>query len=740
MELISPLALLFGLAALVPLVLHLYHRRKRLVVHFSTDRFFTEAIRRAQRRLQLRRILLLLLRMAACLLLALALARPMMNLAGMTGGREGRRDLVILLDDSFSMQTIDDPSLPATRRTTRFDRAKRLAIEAIQKLRWGDRAAVLTFTGRAVGRTEGSQVLLASDLKQLGRDIEQLKPSFAGGEAFASLRRAAEALSKSEQRIRMLLVLSDLQAGDWRLEAWPQPLHSVATSVVQLGPRSTDNLVAESVSLGQGAAVVGQPIVAQARLVNYRPETVQTDLRLLLDGKEVERRPVTLPGQAAWVEAVPLSFTSPGEHRLAVELSGSDALPGDNACYAVVRVQASLPVLLVDGQGGGKSEASASYFLAAALHAAADGPRGAEVRTCSPATMPARLDAYRVVVLCDVKELAPPQVAQLEDYVAAGGGLAIFLGGQVDRKFYNEVLGSNERPRHGLLPCSLLTTLLPKDSLPARHILEADVEHPILQRFGGELRSALSGVNVYRAVAVTPHEAWVVASMEDRLPLILQRSYGQGRVLVFTTSPEPQWSNLPQRRFFVPLVNRMVSYLSDGESVRQEKVGEDMPLLSGKWDYTQPPVVVRPDHSRVTAAVRFVDAEPIGYLPAASVQQPGFYQVIAPKEAKGAAPRFVAVNVPRRESAPETRGMEQLCGHSGLWRVEASCPAGEREDETQQMGTIAGLLDRGEARCGVWDMLMVVVLAILVIEPLVANRLVRSAANDEATPETRSAA
>jgi hypothetical protein len=104
MTLLSPLALLFALAAAVPLLLHLYQRRRKILVLFSTNRFFTRSIVRSQRRLRLRRLLLLTLRMAACVLFALALARPILGLAGLAGAGAGNHDLVVLLDDSLSMQ------------------------------------------------------------------------------------------------------------------------------------------------------------------------------------------------------------------------------------------------------------------------------------------------------------------------------------------------------------------------------------------------------------------------------------------------------------------------------------------------------------------------------------------------------------------------------------------------------------------------------------------------------------
>jgi hypothetical protein len=76
------------------------------VIEFSTNRFFTASIIRSQRRLRLRRWLLLLLRMGICILLALALARPVSDWLGLT--QAGRRDLDPP-DDSLSMSAADMP-------------------------------------------------------------------------------------------------------------------------------------------------------------------------------------------------------------------------------------------------------------------------------------------------------------------------------------------------------------------------------------------------------------------------------------------------------------------------------------------------------------------------------------------------------------------------------------------------------------------------------------------------------
>ena len=197
MTLLSPLALLFAATALVPLLLHLYQRRRRVVVLFSTNRFFTKSVVRSQRSLRLRRLLLLLLRMAACILFALALARPILGLAGLARSGTGSRDIVILLDDSLSMHakekndvsgvTGHDGARPLKdiegQTPSRFDRAKAAALEVLNTLASGDRAAIVTSSGRTLGQDSRSGTQLSADINRQVEQVQQLKAIPAAGDA-----------------------------------------------------------------------------------------------------------------------------------------------------------------------------------------------------------------------------------------------------------------------------------------------------------------------------------------------------------------------------------------------------------------------------------------------------------------------------------------------------------------------------------------------------------------------------
>jgi hypothetical protein len=755
MTLLSPLALLFGMTALVPLVLHLYQRRRRTVIEFSTDRFFTASVIRSQRRLKLRRLLLLILRMAICLLLALALARPIMRL--FTSGRPGQRDVVILLDDSMSMQATDGDG--AMRPVSSFDRARGTAVRVLSRLAPGDRAGIATFTGRTFGRgipdspvestASDSGVELTEDIGALTHVLQQMQPSAAAGDAHRALAQAAQFFDSAGPRDRCVLALSDFQESDWRPREWPQPQHPIPAALVQISQPTKDNVAVDDVVFSQGIMVVGQPNLLRARIVNHRPRTTAVEFVVEVDGREQVRRPIELPGSSPHVERAVLTFRETGRHRVQVSVAVQDALSADNTRFAAVEVHPQVSVLLVDGQADANTRRSAAFYLQAAMRATSGDGDAAQpnsvfvdlVRASDIA--PVGLENYHVVMLSAVRSLPPREVNRLEQFVAAGGGLAVFLGPNADRDFYNVTMrglghptgdrsrsatgASDAAEPDGLLPVELRDRVDTRGGARPLRLLRADLDHPMLRRFEGPLRGALAGINVYQAYAVIPHDAWTVAALDEDLPLAVERSYGRGRVMLFTTVPHPDWTNLPLRRAFLPLVNLLVGHLAGGRTgSEQHTVGQQIVLRRGGWDADTPLHIRRPDGLRVRAEVDVVNAEARALLRPAETALPGFYEVEPGGE-------LLAVNVARRESVPRHLDLDEAERLAGRWRLDSL------DASDQSTDAVAGLLAGGVGGRGIWDTLLWTVLILALLEPLIANQLRGSAAEDAVVAKRKAA-
>jgi hypothetical protein len=734
MTLLSPLALLFALAAAVPLLLHLYQRRRKLVVLFSTNRFFTRSIVRSQRRLRLRRLLLLVLRMSACILFAFALARPILGLAGLAGRSAGARDLVVLLDDSLSMQAClsaaPNPEAgtptPDSRHPTPLALARAAALEVLSALTSGDRAAVVTFSGRILGRDTRAGMQLTSDIPRLVEQLQQVKAIPAAGDALAGLKQAADLLKDGGSgRARSLLILTDMQAGDWGQTDWPQPEAPVRTVLARLGSPARDNLLVDQVMLSQGTAVAGQPNLIRVRLVSHRPQAALTQLVLRMDDKEVSRRQVDLPGGSPLVERIPLVFERPGGHSVVASLETQDALADDDTFYATVQVNPRLPVLLVSGDIETAGQKPAAFYLQAALQAVSEDPAldSIPVQTIVPADLSSRqLDTCRAVILSNVANLPTAQVDALEQFVRAGGGLAILLGDRCEAGFYNDVLGAPSRPLGGLLPAEIRSRLGAEGAGEPMHLVQAEMDHPLFARFQGALRGALAGINIYQAYGLSPRDGWVLASIDGPLPLIVERRYGQGRVILIGTVPKPSWTDWPVRRAFIPLVSSLVSHLAGGTSlVADQAVCRDLLLGATVRSGDQPPKVRRPDGSLVTAQVKLTGGRPTAYVSADLADQVGLYRVEPATGSVG--DEIIAVNASRRESSCDVLDLDQAVQLAGRWQptvVDLSSP-GEGPGGVA-VSRLTSALRTSPPSTGIWNALLWAVLAIVAVEPLIANR------------------
>src|SRR5207253_4518820 len=119
-------------AAAIPLILHLLKREPEPRVKFAAVKLLKQAPVELTEKRRVRELLLLALRIAALVLLALAFARPFFasGAAALSSGVT-----IVAIDTSYSL------SAPG-----RIERARELAKEAIGRAPTNDRVGILTFS------------------------------------------------------------------------------------------------------------------------------------------------------------------------------------------------------------------------------------------------------------------------------------------------------------------------------------------------------------------------------------------------------------------------------------------------------------------------------------------------------------------------------------------------------------------------------------------------------------------
>jgi hypothetical protein len=132
---LSPLFLVAAIAAAIPVLLHLFHRKTEIVIDFPAVKLLKRAPVQQHRRRRLRELVLLALRVAALVLLALSFARP--YFAG-SAAPDSAPLTVIAVDTSMSM------SAPG-----QFDRARDAANRAVSAAPASHGVALISFNDAA---------------------------------------------------------------------------------------------------------------------------------------------------------------------------------------------------------------------------------------------------------------------------------------------------------------------------------------------------------------------------------------------------------------------------------------------------------------------------------------------------------------------------------------------------------------------------------------------------------------
>ena len=726
---LSPLYLVGLLSAAVPLVIHLSRSRRQKKLRFSTTRFFTDQFLRSYRMSRLKEVVLLACRMALCALLAMALARPFVAPRGgaaAAGGGDGPRAVVLVVDDSASM------ALPEGGATL-FAKAKESAGAVLDGLRAGDRAA-LVFAGRRAGGPEAPFPEPTDRLDDVRQALDRSEVSALGTDLTGAVGRAEALLQGARDAGKEVYVFSDLQATGWDAKAEEEKPSDVSFVVVRVGPsKGAANVGVAGVRYAPSLPRAGTPLTVRPLLEVAGAEADAVTVRLVVDGDKVgEQRVERLPNGRWPVPRFTHTFAKGGWHSGHVEVEDR-GVPQDNRRYFALEVQDGVPVLAVDGAPSDVRRLDELFFLTLALTAGAEGEAGpVKVEAVAPAALAGKeLPRYPVVVLANVETLPPAAVEKLEEYAAGGGSLLFFLGDKVNPAFYNDTLAGGNRRLGGLLPCRLKAVEGdPAGGKDVATVGAFDAEHPALAPFADPKFAALAGPSVtFKALwRVEADPEAVVMRASTGAPLLCEKAFGKGKVMLFASTADRDWTNFPIRPAYLPWVHRLVAYLAQGAAAPQafHHTGDAVPLsLPGD---TPGPVLVKKPNGVVGAAT--TGGEDGNRLVFTDTALPGVYTVLA-ADGQGAAGRF-AVNVPGAES--RLRYLDDALAEG----AGAADPAARRESVERGLKEWLGrplvafvddparLGESGPGGRGgrpLWDYVLAAVLALGLFEPWLANRI-----------------
>lgn len=628
--------------AAVPLVLHLLARARYRTIDWGAMMFLEGASPRQRRSRRIWQWVLLGIRMAIVALLAMALARPVVQGQWAALADEARTTAVIVLDRSASMGQMEGAQ-------SRFDIARQAALQVLARLRSGDQVALL-LCGDEGGVTDGRPT---GDLRAVASLLTDLKPSFGRADMQAALVQAEAIFARWPEDHHALFVVTDRQALNW-----PDPQRLAAPGVT--GGRRTSHLLtvggggSANVSV-DGVALVNPPAVkriaaeVEVQVRNHgRDPVADLPLKLSVAGSERFATTVSLgAGEARAVRAW-LEFDRTGPQVLEAQVESPD-LAEDNRALAVVEVADPLKVLVVSGDEREGLFRRESDFLSLALNpfgaGEEKGPACATVEVVSPERLGSvALADYAVVVLANVPQVSPNQARALEQYVYDGGGVIVAPGALSRVESYNQLL---HRAGTGLLPGELGPPTAP-DGTGATGLLGLDLSHPVF-RFLRGVPDPVPTATIGRYFPVRPGaQARVLATLATGEPFLAESRLGLGRVLLMSTALDADWGTLPLTGFYLPYVQSLVRYAAGGAlPVRNVALGEPLRLVEREAVDEQRSIVIGPDGRRQRPQVSAADGRTEVRFAGTGV--PGLYQMRLRIDERTQASPFV-VGRPAAES------------------------------------------------------------------------------------------
>ncbi|MCC9601727.1 BatA domain-containing protein [Stieleria sp. JC731] len=608
-------ALLAGFAFIaVPPLVHLInmlrHRRQR----WAAMDFLLASYRKQKKWLRLRQLLLLLARIAiAAVLVAM--------LCGWTGGRQllgvlGGRTThhIVILDDSYSMGDISGSG----ERTT-YDRALEALAQLTQRLATSDgnhqltvmrasRAALAVQAGNESGDTAAdvSAQTIQNDSALITR-VVATNASAVRTDLVPAIDLAAQLAGGMDSDEQFVYIASDFRSRDWA--ATDRLAESLQAFDTDTQIRMIDCAFAPERNLGvtrlvpvQDVWVAGVPVVVRATIKNFSDSAVKNvtlACRMIRYGNEVTTvdpsRQVSgisesLPGLV--IDSIPAGgeitksfqvfINETGTHAIEVELP-IDALPTDNKRVCTLPLSDAERVLIIDGD----PTESGAYTVAAVLDPGSQVRIGAVPDIKPPAFLRSAskemLMPYRAIYLIDLPDLTEAAGVALDEYVRAGGGLAWFLGENVQPKQYNQTLLSQGRQ---LLPRQLdrISDLDVGGDQKTGDMLFGD-EDTLLDPLRGAGDSSLSLIGIQKSWSilddvsaddeVTAPRFRTVLKRRDNQPIVTEHYVGAGTVVTVMTEPDAKWTNWPGDPTFVPFMLLTNAKLWSGAAATTSRVVTD---------------------------------------------------------------------------------------------------------------------------------------------------------------------
>ena len=533
LSLLTPIAL-FGLLALaVPIYLHLRHKPRAEVFKFPAIDFLLRAQKKKKRRFHAEQLALMMFRIGIICLLAFLFARPYVDEA-LNSTMADNQPAIILLDDSVSM-------LAGPASASFFSEAVASIDDLLRRRGGGSEARLLLASNPGAHQEQKT----AAAIRGL---LSGLKPTTRGVTLDHAYQQALDLIEREGWSGATLRVFTDGSLSAWRElpSRKPEKADVIYVSMRDAYPDFFNlGIATMRQSPGDANSVEISILNSDASSRDFNIELAGSDVDI---SQQMRAEPYGRVSHYFGLgDALPPTLVAslPADHFVY-----------DNAMVFAPRPNRNTRVLIVDGDTHPDAVRSESFFFKNALGLEDSEKYGFVYEVVTPVGL-----SKEKVAECDViciLNVDVPMEEHLRGALAAGKGLFISMGDRVEFERWNTYLAELNLEVYEV---KNLASPVPIEIKNADHELFHPIDEYEWRAYLGEV-----GISRYRIMSLGRSNIETPLTLPDGSPLLLAQELKQGRLAVWTTSIDIDWTNFPLEVGFVPFLRQLTSWLAGKDS------------------------------------------------------------------------------------------------------------------------------------------------------------------------------
>lgn len=569
MTFLNPL-LLWGLAAVsIPILIHIFNLKKTKKIEFSTLMFLKEIQQSKYKKIKLKQLLILLSRIAFIIFLVMMFAKPYET--GFLGAPafKSKSSVLIILDDSFSMQTRDKNGSDLENGKKKIE----MLLDAL-----GPNNEIFFTTVSSINKP--SSYVPVKDVSRIKDTLSLIKTSALSRDLNEVMYYAEDILSSSSNTLKEIYLITDAQAGFLKTDGVIPPVFkekdNLNFSVILTGTRNANNISIDTINTVSKIFEKNRPVKIKAIINNHNNFNSANKSVILTLGNFKEEKVLDIPAnsisEAEFIIKPEQSGYLSGSIELVQNEISDDEISADNRQYFAFFVPEKVNVLIVS-----PAPFDAEY-IKLVLNTSKEISPGTESTTFfnikevnSADISNEDLNLYNSIIIINKQRFSSAESAKIKNYIESGGGVILYPGNMTDIENYN-----NELMKQMDLPYITGRFNLSE----AAAFDKVDLEHPV---FEGIFRSAGDKKNIGVESPLVSNgitsgsgkNTVSIVTLTGGINFMTEYSMGKGKLIMFSSPPDMSSSDFPGKNLFSPVTIRSVLYTANINGIKPAITGRD---------------------------------------------------------------------------------------------------------------------------------------------------------------------